>query len=144
MTETSQTLILYPVFAMFLLVAIVLLRMRSLRFAAVRRGEVSVRYYRAFQGAEEPEPLRVISRHFRNLFEVPVLFYVGVIMTYMTHQVSVWMVACAWAYVLLRYVHSWVHLTTNVVVVRFSVYFASGAVLCVMWASLLVQLLRAG
>ena len=140
----DPTQILYPVFAMFLLVAIVLLRMRSMRFAAVRRREVPAAYYRTFQDATEPEPLRVISRHFSNLFEVPVLFYVGTLMTYVTRQVTPWLVACAWAYVALRYVHTWVHLGTNDVLVRLSVYFASGFVLCVMWATLLVQLVRAG
>jgi hypothetical protein len=144
MDELSPNLILYPVFAMFFLVAVVLLRMRAMRFAAVRNKEVRAGYYRAYQGQEEPEPLRVIARHFSNLFEVPVLFYVGAIMTYITHQVSYWLVVCAWIYVALRYVHTYVHLTTNNVIVRFSVYFASGFVLVVMWASLLVQLLRAG
>ncbi len=62
----------------------------------------------------------------------------------LTHQVTYWLVACAWAYVALRYVHTYVHLTSNNVVVRFSVYFASGFVLLVMWSSLLVQLVRAG
>ena len=144
MTEATPTLILYPVFAMFLLVAIVLLRMRSMRFAAVRRKQVSAEYYRAFQDGVEPEALRVVSRNFSNLFEMPVLFYVGVIMTYITHQVTYWLVACAWAYVVLRYVHSYIHLTSNNVVVRFSVYFASAFVLLVMWASLLVRLIVAG
>jgi hypothetical protein len=144
MAAASPTLILYPVFAMFVLVAVVLLRMRSMRFSAVRRNEISARYYRAFQGGEEPEPLRVISRHFSNLFEVPVLFYVGAIMTYVTHQVNYWLVGCAWAYVALRYVHTYVHLTSNDVIVRFSVYFASGFVLLLMWSSLLIQLIRAG
>ena len=143
-SDPSPTLILYPVFAMFLLVAIVLLRMRSMRFAAVKNREIGVGYYRAFQGGEEPEPLRVIARHFSNLFEVPVLFYLGVLMTYVTHHVTWWSIACAWAYVALRYAHSWIHLTSNDVVVRFSVYFASGAVLVVLWTSLLVQLVRAG
>ena len=144
MGAPAPTLILYPVFAMFLLVAVVLLRMRSMRFAAVRRKEVSVGYYRAYQEGEEPEALRVIARHFANLFEVPVLFYVGAIMTYVTHQVTYWLVGCAWLYVALRYVHSYVHLTSNDVRARFAVYFASGFVLVVMWSTLLVQLLRTG
>jgi hypothetical protein len=38
MSAPSPTLILYPAFAMFLLVAIVLSRLRSMRFAAVRAG----------------------------------------------------------------------------------------------------------
>ena len=136
--------ILYPVFAMFLLTAVVLLRMRSMRFAAVRNREVSARYYQAFAGETEPEPLRVISRHFQNLFEVPVLFYVGAIMIYVTHHVTPWLVGCAWVYVALRYAHTGVHLTKNDVIVRFSLYFASGFVLCLMWGTLLVQLLGEG
>jgi hypothetical protein len=144
MTDPAPNLILYPVFAMFVLVAVVLLRMRSMRFSAVRRREVSVGYYRAFQGDEEPEPLRVISRHFANLFEMPVLFYVGVIMIHMTHHVTWWLIGCAWVYVALRYVHSVVHLTSNDVVVRLSLYFASAFALLLMWSTLLVQLVRAG
>jgi hypothetical protein len=115
-----------------------------MRFAAVLRGEVGVEYYRAYQEGEEPEALRVVSRHFVNLFEMPVLFYVGVIFIYITHQVSYWLIGCAWAYVGVRYLHSYVHLTSNDVRVRFTLYFASTFVLAVMWASLLVQLLRYG
>src|SRR5262245_7000946 len=134
--------ILYPVFAMFLLVGLVLLRMRSLRFAAVRQRVVPVEYYRAFQDATEPEPLRVIARHFANLFEMPVLFYVTAVMIYVTYQTTSWLVACAWLYVALRYVHTWIHLGRNDVIARFGAYFGSFAVLVVMWVTLLVQLVR--
>ena len=144
LSESAPSLILYPVFAMFLLVAVVLLRLRSMRFAAVRRQEVRADYYKAYSQGTEPEALRVIARHFSNLFEMPVLFYVGVLMAYITNQVNGWLVGCAWAYVALRYLHSFVHLGSNHVVTRFSVYFASVFVLVVLWGSLLVQLLRAG
>ncbi len=144
MAEVAPNLILYPVFAMFLLVAIVLLRMRRMRFAAVRSGEVSIKYYRAYQEGDEPEALRVVSRHFINLFEMPVLFYVGVVMTYITHNVSYWMVGLAWTYAALRYVHSYVHLGSNDVRARVTVYFASALALLVMWASLFLQLVVAG
>ena len=144
MSDPSPTLILYPVFAMFLLVAVVLSRLRRMRFAAVRKGDVKASFYRAYPEGGEPEVLRVVSRHFTNLFEMPVLFYVGVILTYVTHQVSWWMIGLAWGYVVLRYLHSWVHLTGNDVRTRFTVYFASAFVLLLMWASLFVRLVRAG
>ncbi len=120
----------------------VFLRMRSLRFGAMRQGEVGVAYCRAFAEGTEPEPLRVVSRHFSNLFEMPVLFYVAVLMTYVTRQVTWGLVGCAWLYVALRYAHSAVHLTVNDVIVRFSLYFASVLVLFVMYATLLIQLVR--
>ena len=144
MTHASPTLILYPVFAIFLLVVVVLLYMGRMRFAAVRKGEVSIEYFRAYADGNEPERLQVISRHFVNLFEMPVLFYVGVILVYITHQVSYWMIGCAWVYVAFRYMHSYVHLTSNNVMVRFSLYLASTFVLIVMWSTLLAALIRTG
>jgi hypothetical protein len=144
MNEAESARILYPVFAMFLLVSIVLLRMRSQRFAAVRKQEVDAAFYKAYPDGGEPESLRVIGRHFSNLFEMPVLFYAVVLMIYVTRHVSTFLVSCAWLYVALRYLHSYIHLGSNDVIARFSVYFASAFVLAVMWATLLVQLLRAG
>jgi hypothetical protein len=142
--DAPPNLILYPVFAMFFLVAFVVARMARMRVAAVSSGKMNPRFYRTYDDGEEPKELRVVTRHFINLFEMPVLFYVGVILTYISQQVSYWMVLCAWAYVVVRYVHSYVHLTSNNVLVRFRLYFASGLVLLTLWVSLLIQLLRAG
>jgi hypothetical protein len=143
-TAAPPNQILYPVFAMFALTLAVLLRMRSLRFAAVRSAAVDVRFYRAFAEGVEPEPLRVVGRHFANLFEIPVLFYVGALMTYAAHQTTWWLVGCAWLFVALRCAHTAVHLGANDVRVRVTVYFAGNFVLVVFWATLLVQLVRAG
>jgi len=142
MIDSTSVRILYPLFAMFVLVAIVLLRMRSMRFAAVRSGAVSADFYRAFADGVEPEPLRVVARHYANLFEMPVLFYVGVILTFVTAHVSGWMIGLAWAYVALRYAHSFVHLTSNHVITRFALYLASAFVLALLWGTLFVRLLH--
>jgi hypothetical protein len=142
--EAPPNHILYPTFALVLLVVLVFLRLRSMRFAAVRRSAVSVTFYRTFQGDEEPDELRVVTRNFINLFEVPVLFYVVALMTYVTHHVTYWMVALAWLFVVLRYAHTIVHLTSNGVIARFSLYLASGLVLVAMWATLLAGLLTSG
>jgi hypothetical protein len=139
--SNPPNLILYPMFAMFLLVVLVFLRMRSKRFAAVRSGAVDIKYYKAFSEGEEPDDVRVVSRNFANLFEMPVLFYVVVLTIYVTHQVNYWLVALAWLYVVFRYAHTYVHLTSNDVITRFSMYLASNIALVLMWAILFVQLL---
>lgn len=144
MTTISLTLILYPLFAMSVLTFVVMARMARLRFIAIRSGAISIKFFRAYADNSEPEHLRVISRHFTNLFEMPVLFYVVVVLAYVTQHVNVWMVACAWGYVALRYAHSYVHLTSNNILVRAKVYLASAIVLLVMWLSLLALLVRAG
>lgn len=143
MTQVDPNLILYPVFAMFYLTAGVLTYMGITRFGAVRRRTMNADFYKTYDRGEEPEHMRKITRNFINLFEVPVLFYTGVTLTYVTHQVSYWLIGCAWLYVALRYVHSYIHLTSNEVLLRFRIYIASGAVLLVMWTSLLVEILRA-
>ncbi len=144
MAGPSRVQILYPVFAMFYLVAFVLFRMARMRFGAVSRGEMDPRFYRTYDEGQEPPHMRVVTRHFINLFEMPVLFYVVAILAFVTDHVTAWMVACAWAYVATRVVHTWVHLGSNDVLTRFRVYGASGLVLLVLWTSLLVSLLRAG
>jgi hypothetical protein len=143
MTDASSVRILYPLFGMFALTMFVLLRMRSMRFAAVRSGAVPQDYYRAYPEGVEPEPLRIVARHYANLFEMPVLFYAGVILVYVTQQVSGWMVGLAWAYLALRCAHSFVHLTSNHLIARFSLYFGSAFVLALLWGTLLVRLVRA-
>jgi len=143
MSEFNDLWILYPVFALAALVFIVIGRMGYLRFAALKRREVDLKYYEAYRGDDEPEPVKVVGRHFVNLFEVPVLFYVASIMIYVTGQTSVWLVALGWLYVALRYLHSYIHLGSNKVMVRFRFYFLSCLVLMVMWLTLLVQLLLA-
>jgi len=140
MDQPSPTLILYPSFAMFVLVALVFVRMARVRFGAVRSGSMDARFYRTYDDGEEPAHMRVVTRNFINLFEVPVLFHVVVILTFATRLVSWPMIAAAWLYVLLRYAHSYVHLGSNDVLLRFRLYLASGLVLAAMWVTLFARL----
>ena len=141
MGDPSANLILYPSFAMFVLVAFVLAKLARLRVGGVGRGEVNVKFYKTYDEGQEPEHIRVVTRHFINQFEVPTLFHVIVIMTYVTQQVSWWMIGCAWAYVAFRYAHTFVHLGSNDVLMRFRMYFASNLALAVLWLSLFGTLL---
>lgn len=127
--------ILLPVFALFLLTVVCSFRLGYLRYTAVRRGEVDARYFRLYRGYEEPEKLRVHSRHLVNLFETPVLFYVIAIIALVSGQGGLLPIVLAWVYVALRYAHSWVHLTSNRVLLRFRLFALSMVVLVVLWAT---------
>jgi hypothetical protein len=132
--------ILYPTFALVALTLFFVSRMGMMRFSAVRRGEVDGRYYRLYRGYEEPEHLRVLTRHVINLYEAPVLFYVVSLIAYVTDTVSTLILVMAWAYVALRYAHSYVHLTTNKVINRFRVFVVSHVMLIALWVVVLVSL----
>ena len=95
----NEKQILYPALPMFLIFLGTFLRLAQLRFAAVSKGKMDPAYYRLFQGGEEPPEIRVVHRHFQNQFEVPPLFYVIVLIAYVTSSVNLWTVFLAWGYV---------------------------------------------
>lgn len=65
------------------------------------------------------------SDNFKNLFEIPVLFYVLVLYLYATKQVDFLYVNVAWIFVTFRLLHSIVHCTFNFVMLRFYLYLFS-------------------
>ena len=73
------------------------------------------------------------NRNFMNLLEVPLLFYVVSIFIFITQHVDMLFVYLAWAYVVLRIVHSAIHLGYNNVVHRALIFGLSNAVLVIMW-----------
>ncbi|MFN6485903.1 MULTISPECIES: MAPEG family protein [unclassified Nostoc] len=69
------------------------------------------------------------SDNFKNLFEIPVLFYALVLYLFITKQVDAVYVNAAWVFVVFRVLHSAVHCTFNLIMLRFYLYlFATLAV----------------
>jgi hypothetical protein len=79
--------------------------------------------------------------NFNNLLQVPVLFYAVCLVLAQTGEDSLLFVAGAWAFVLLRVVHSAIQLNANRVAQRFYAWMASTLLLFGLWAGLAVQLL---
>ena len=132
--------LVYPMAAMVLLTALVLTRMVLGRVAAVRRGEVDARFYKTYQGDEgEPRKAAQRTRHFVNLFENPVLFYAACITAMVTGQGTGLLVWLAWAFVICRTIHAFVHLGSNKIPPRMAIYGTSWVVLLAMWGTLVVR-----
>ncbi len=134
--------IVYPVYALVALTLFCMVRLGMLRVAAIKRGEIDPRFFALYRGYDEPDKLAAYSRHVSNLFEAPVLFYVICVTAAISGQDGVLPVSIAWAYVALRYVHSYVHLTSNVVIVRFRVFVTSMIVLTALWIVVLTGIMR--
>ncbi len=134
--------VLYPIFAMTGLTLFCMARLGYLRFVAVKKGHVDPRFFSLYRGYEEPEKLAAYSRHVVNLFETPVLFYVLIITAYVTGQNGDVVVGLAWAYVGIRLIHSYIHLTSNIVPVRFNLFISSMVVLGVLWGVVLTGIMR--
>ena len=63
--------------------------------------------------------------NYNHLFEQPVAFYAVILSIALINNFDSLMVQLAWAYVLIRIIHSFVQLTINIVLIRFFL-FASG------------------
>lgn len=134
----TSNLFIYPLFAMFVLTVITLLRMFLTRVSAVKSGKVKMSYFRTYTQSEGPESMLKASRHFSNLFEVPVLFYVVTILGMLLHEGTafLWL---SWLYVVTRAVHAFIHMGYNNIVHRMIAYFLSWVALSAMWGLLLVH-----
>ncbi|MCJ9429125.1 MAPEG family protein [Kordiimonas marina] len=128
--------ILYPMAALAALTFGVALVLVKRRFAAVKAGETTnLKYFKTFQGEGEPEYVRVAQRNMINLFETPILFYVGCLAAAVFGAADTVSVASAWAYVAIRLLHTIVHITVNKVPWRANLFFLSFVPLIVLWVN---------
>ena len=125
--------LIYPMVAMVALTFVVLVALFRSRTRAVGAGEISVTFFRTYQGAVEPESTVKLSRHFANIFEAPTLFYIACLAAMIAGQATVVFQVLAWLYVGLRAIHALVHTGGNRLRKRIAVYFASWIVLLAMW-----------
>ncbi len=140
----NSQLLVYPMAAMVGLTMSVLVRLFRARVRAIKTGEVDAAYFRIYQNGAEPAASAKLARHFTNLFEAPVLFYVACVAAMAVNQVSVALLALAWLYVLARAVHTFVHTGTNRLRQRVNAYFVSWLVLLALWIVLVANIALAG
>jgi len=129
----SELSLVYPMLALVLLTCGVLIVLFRYRVRMVREGLAPVSYFRVFQGSPEPEFAAKPARHFTNLFEAPTLFYAGCLAAMVAGVTGTVVIALAWGYVAMRYLHAWIHLGSNRVRYRLRAYFASWLFLIAMW-----------
>jgi hypothetical protein len=141
-SDPGARALLWAVLAQVALTAAVWVALYVARLGEMRRRRIDpqrVATSRLAVGALENV---AAADNFRNLFEVPVLFYAVVPLLLIADAVSGAAVALGWAFVVLRVVHSVIHVTYNRVVHRFLAYAASTLCAFALWALLGVALWR--
>lgn len=87
-----------------------------------------------------PSATRQVADNYNHLMEQPTIFYALVFYLYLSAQADHTAILLAWAYVILRVLHSLVQCTINQVTLRFSVFTISTLVLAVMAARAVLAL----
>jgi len=132
----------WPAVAMATLTFGVWMRMYRARISEMKRERIHPQSVAlSAQIAERLKDTRA-SDNFRNLFELPVLFYLALGVAAQTAQVMTLTLALAWTFVALRIAHSAIQCTYNKVIHRFYVYLSGSVSLWVLWAVLAFGMLR--
>ena len=135
--------LVYPLLAMVLLTFLVWIHMYVIRITEVSRRSLDIETLSPFN-PEVGKRFLTSGDNFRNLFEMPVLFYVAIALALIVAVSDKFFLGLAWAFVALRWLHSIIHVSYNRILHRFVVYAASSIALFVMWARLAVLLVSNG
>lgn len=136
MSANAATVWLWPAVAMAALTFLVWCRLYYIRLGEMRRRRIPAQALASSADAVAQLSDTRASDNFRNLFELPVLFYAGMLMAAQVGAVSSIMLALAWSFVALRAAHSLIHCTFNHVISRFVVYLLATLSLWVFWGLL--------
>ena len=132
-----------PALAMAALTCLVWLRMFFVRIGQMKRDRIHPQAVATSAQAQARLTDSRVADNFRNLFELPVLFYTALAVAALAGLVGPVTLGLAWTFVALRCLHSAIHCSYNKVMHRFYAYFAGGLVLWALWAWLGWRLLLA-
>jgi hypothetical protein len=110
-------------------------RTRSLRSGETRFKDIALREPNWSVRATQ------IANCFSNQFEVPVLFYVLIALALPLRHADLVIVVLSWVFVLTRFVHAGIFVTSNNVPRRGMAWFAGVVVLMAMWIYFALRIL---
>ena len=138
----SITAVLAPVFVEVALTFALLFWLGTLRVRLVRSGSVKPRDVALGEPNWPPQVIQ-IANAYRSQLELPVLFYLVLVLAAFSGRASVALMVLAWLFVAARLLHALIHVTTNNLARRFALFLAGAVILAVMWLLFLGQLILA-
>ncbi len=130
--------LLKPIFWQVLLTFILLTRMAYIRISAIRARQVKIKDIALGQNAWSEEGLKA-QNSFNNQFQMPVLFYVVILFAMQNQIEAPSFLALAYVFVIARYLHAFIHTSSNNIRFRFIYYAISTLALLAMWILLFLK-----
>lgn len=138
-----EKLILLPVFVQIILTSVVMILMGKRRIRAAKNKEITVAAFKTMNLAGANEQVIATSRNFDNQFQMPVLYLFSVLFTLQLGVVDLGYVLLGAAFVLLRVLHTLIHIGSNKVRLRFAIFLLGCVALWLLWLRLAWQVLVA-
>ena len=137
----TKVLILYPVIAMAWWTLSILMLIPYRRFKAIKAKELTPKDFTLGESSNVRPFVALANRNYMNLLEAPLIFYVVCLTMYITDHVTQTALILAWCYVVIRVMHSIVHVTYNNLRHRLLCFASSNIILIALLASLTVSIL---
>jgi hypothetical protein len=132
--------ILLPMFVQVALTFVLLFWMLFLRLRAVRRGEVSPDEI-ALREPNWPLHVQQVGNAFHNSVEMPMLFYVVVLLALITRTLDVTLYVLMWMFVLSRILHALIHVTSNRLAHRTPLFLVGAIALALIWVIVVARVI---
>jgi hypothetical protein len=136
----SVQMVLLPVFVLVGLTFALLLWMAGARRGALVSGQTKIRDI-ALRQPNWPERATQIGNCFSNQFEIPVLFYILIAIALPLRHADLVIVLLSWVFVVTRFVHAGIFVSSNDLGQRSMAWFAGVLVLFVMWLYFALKIL---
>jgi hypothetical protein len=128
----SMQAMLMPVFAQVALTFVLLFWMSILRIQAIRQGKVAPHAIALREPNWPPRAIQ-IGNAYHNQLETPLLFYALILLALETRTADSVLLVLSWLFVVSRFVHAYIHITSNRVDRRGPVFLVGAIGLALMW-----------
>ena len=136
----EKTLLVYPAFLMVLLTIFLYIKNYLDNRKATTKGLIKFRYFKAYSG-EVPDYVAVSRQTLKNQFELPVFFYFLTSLILIFDKVSQFDIILSWIFVLSRYLHCYIRLSSNYVPSRAKIFQVGLIVLVIWWIVFISKIL---
>lgn len=136
----SVQMVLLPVFVLVGLAFALLLGMATARTTSLKSGETRIKDIALGQSNWSVRATQ-IGNCFSNQFEVPVLFYILIALALPLRHADLIIVLLSWVFVVTRFAHAGIFVTSNNVQQRGMVWFSGVLVLFAMWVYFALKIL---
>jgi hypothetical protein len=129
--------LLAPVITLVLWTHVMCVWLYATRIPAIRRNRVALNPQESKEvfNARLPPEVRWKADNYNHLMEQPTIFYAVVLALAIAGGDSAFHATLAWLYVALRIVHSLIHASVNIIMLRFGVFILATLVLAVLSVS---------
>ena len=136
----EKTLILYPAISMMILTLFVYVKNYLDNRKAIINKSIKFSYFKTYTG-EVPDYVAVSRQTLKNQFELPIFFYFLISIILVFDKVSQLDLILAWIFVVSRYLHCYIRLSSNYVPYRAIVFQLGMLVLIAWWIIFLYNIL---